>query len=797
MSESFAFGAPGIEPRWTSSAKTGVGTALGTVSRVWFTISHGIFNEIYYPHLDQACTRDFGLLVTDNAGFFSEEKRGAASRVERLAPGVPAFRLTNTCRQGRYRIEKEILCDPLRSTVLQRTRFSALSGSLEDYHLYALLAPHIGNRGWGNTAWVGDFKGMTMLFAARGATALALACGTPFLKRSAGFVGRSDGWQDLNAHRRMEWEFTRAENGNVALMGELDLAASGGELVLAVGFGRSAEEAGLNARISLEAGFDPARAAYVRAWTGWRGALRDLDGEDGDDLYAISAAVLRTHEAKDFPGGVIASLSVPWGASKSDDDLGGYHLVWPRDLAEVAGALLAAGARADAFRILEYLQATQEADGHWTQNMWIEGSPYWHGIQLDETGFPVLLADMARRMDVISGVAVERFWPMVRSAAAYLVRCGPVSDQDRWEEDPGTSPFTLAVEIAALLAAADYADLMGEKAAAGYLRETADAWNASVERWTYAEGTELARRLGVRGYYIRVAPPETADATSPVRGFVPVKNRPPGSSSAPAAEIISPDALALVRFGLRAPDDPRIRDTVAVIDALLKVETPFGPAWHRYNDDGYGEHEDGSPFDGTGVGRAWPLLAGERAHYEIAAGNLAEAKRLLKAFGAFANEGGMLPEQVWDSPDIPSRELFLGRPSGSAMPLAWAHAEYVKLLRSLRDGAVFDMPPQTVERYLKQRVGSRLCVWRLNHKCRSIPAGKTLRLQVPAAALVRWSADGWSTVHDDHTEGAAFGLHVLDLPTETLKPGGAVTFTFHWEKDGAWEGGDFAVAIEP
>ncbi len=622
MTESHAFGGPGIEPRWTSSAKAGVGTALSAVSRVWFTISHGIFNEIYYPHLDEACTRDFGMLVTDGAGFFSEEKRAAASRVERAAPGVPAFNLTNTCREGRYRIEKEILSDPMRSTVLQRTRFTALTGSLEDYRLYALLAPHIGNRGWGNTAWVGEFKGTPMLFASRGATALAVACSAPFLKRSVGFVGRSDGWQDLSAHRGMEWEFARAENGNVALTAEVDLRGSGGEMVLAVGFGRSAAEAGLNVRTSLETGFDSARAGYVKAWTGWQGALHNPGGEDAAvaGLYAVSAAVLRTHEAKDFPGGVIASLSVPWGASKGDADLGGYHLVWPRDLAEVAGALLAAGARADAFRILEYLQATQEADGHWTQNMWIDGFSYWHGVQMDETGFPVLLADMARRLGVISGVAIERFWPMVRAAAAYLAGCGPVSEQDRWEEDPGYSPFTLAVEIAALLAAADLADIQGETLAASILRDTADAWNESIERWTYVTDTDLARRVGVQGYYVRIAPPDESDAPSPAMGFVPIKNRPLTDSAAPAAHIVSPDALALVRFGLRSPHDPRILDTITVIDALLKVDTPYGPAWHRYNDDGYGEHEDGAPFDGTGVGRAWPLLTGERAHYELAAG---------------------------------------------------------------------------------------------------------------------------------------------------------------------------------
>ena len=209
--------------------------------------------------------------------------------------------------------------------------------------------------------------------------------------------------------------------------------------------------------------------------------------------------------------------------------------------------------------------------------------------------------------------------------------------------------------------------------------------------------------------------------------------------------MVSPDALALVRFGLRAPDDPRIRNTVRVIDALLKVELPAGPCWRRYNGDGYGEHEDGRPFDGTGIGRPWPLLTGERAHYELAAGNRAEAQELLAALEGFASDGHLLPEQVWDAPDIPERELFRGRPSGSAMPLAWAHAEHVKLLRSLADGRVFDMPPQPTERYQVEGVRSRHCVWRFNQKCRSVPAGSVLRVELLAAASVHWSADGWRT----------------------------------------------------
>jgi glucoamylase len=133
-----------------------VGTALSSTSRVWFTLSHGILDETYYPRVDQACTRDLGLIVTDGQIFFSEEKRHTTTRVAYLAPGVPAYRLTNTCRKGLYQVEKEIPADPRRDVVLQHTHFTPLEGTLEDYHTYVLLAPHLGNRGGDNTAWVGD-----------------------------------------------------------------------------------------------------------------------------------------------------------------------------------------------------------------------------------------------------------------------------------------------------------------------------------------------------------------------------------------------------------------------------------------------------------------------------------------------------------------------------------------------------------------------------------------------------------------------------------------------------------------
>jgi glucoamylase len=792
-------GGPGIPARWTSSAKCGVGTALSRTSRVWFTLSHGILNEVYYPHLDQACIRDLGLIVTDGRSFLSEEKRHTRSEVSSPNGGVPAFRLLNTCLDGRYRIEKRILSDPRRDAVLQSISFRPLIGTVDDYHLYALLAPHLDNYGAGNTAWLGDYKGVTMLFAERGSVALALACSAPWLNRSAGFVGHSDGWQDLHAHKQMTWNFDRADNGNVALIGEVDVHAAGGAFVLALGLGRNTREAAHQALASLEDPFDRVWEQYLAEWHGWQDALllpkANHPDASGPDLLRVSASVLRVHESKHFTGGIVASLSVPWGTSKGDADLGGYHLVWPRDLVEAAGGLLAVGALDDALRVLGYLEVIQDADGHWPQNTWLDGSAYWQVIQLDETALPVLLVNLVQRCRAAPSEQLQRFWPMIRRAASFLVQNGPVSAQDRWEEDGGYSPFTVAAQIAALLVAADFADANGDPTAASYLRETADTWNESIERWMYVAGTALAKEVGVDGYYVRLAPPDEADANSPVHGFVPIKNRPFGQSPQPAIDIVSPDALALVRFGLRSPHDKRVRDTVRMIDALLKVETPRGPAWRRYNGDGYGEHADGAPFDGTGVGRPWPLLVGERAHFELAAKNRNEAIRLSHTLEGFANEGGMIPEQIWDAPDIPQRELFFGRASGGAMPLVWAHAEYIKLRRSLQENRVFDTPQQTVQRYLVDKIGSRHVIWRFNHKCQTMTAGKTLRVEVLAPATIHWGADDWQRTGDVETYDTGLGVHFADLPTNRLRSGAQVRFTFHWREVSRWEGHDFAVGV--
>jgi glucoamylase len=392
---------------------------------------------------------------------------------------------------------------------------------------------------------------------------------------------------------------------------------------------------------------------------------------------------------------------------------------------------------------------------------------------------------------------LSRWWPMVHKAVSFIIRNGPVTQQDRWEEDAGYSPFTLAAEISALLAAAEIADLTGHGDQAQTMRDVADAWNDNVERWTYANGGDLAQQLGIGGYYVRIAPPDTDGAASPTQGFVPIKNKPPGQDGDRAYHIISPDALALVRFGLRAPDDPRIVNTLRAIDALLAVELPQGPCWYRYNGDGYGEHRDGSPFDGTGIGRPWPLLAGERAHYCLAAGHRDEAEALLTVMeNSTLGHSRLFPEQVWDSADIPELELFRGKPSGSACPLVWAHSEYIKLRRSIRDSKIFDQPPQTVQRYLKEKHVRQIFGWRFNNKTRNIPRNKTLRITLLSPAVVHWSIDNWTTVHDTDTRDTGLGIHILDLPTASLPAGGEAVFTFFWPNGKRWQGTDFRVEVE-
>src|SRR5699024_10366986 len=609
-----AHGAPGIDPKWTSSSKSGIGRSLNPGSDVAFTISHGILNEVYYPREDNACIRDMGFIITDGEDLFCEEKRDLDHSLKWIKTGVPGYQVKNSSANTDFKISKIFITDPYRNTVLQKTSFKTEAEN-NPYHLYTLLAPHLNNEGTNNTGWIGQYKGVPMLFARNGDNTLALACSSGWLKRSAGYVGASDGWTDLKNHKEMAWEYEQASDGNVALTGKINLSSQS-EFVLALSFGQTQEVAANHARASLLEGFESAKNTYINEWQSWQDSLHDVKREN----FRSSAAVMRMLESKKFPGGLIASLSIPWGEIKGASDKGGYHLVWPRDLAESAGGLLALQTHNDVLRIVNYLMSTQNDNGSWPQNMWLDGSPNWNAVQMDEIALPILKIHEAFELGAINENRMDRYWPQVKKAISFLVRNGPYTPQDRWEEQQGYTPFTMATEIAGLLAGAELAEINNEKDLAKYCRETADSWNDQVETKTYVTDTPLAKKYNVEGYYIRINPFNDLPASELEGRTIDLQNHTDGNGEIKVTKLVSVDALALVRFGLRAADDHKIRNTIKVIDEILKVDTPNGPCWHRYNNDGYGEHENGDPYDGTGVGRAWPLLTGERGHYEIAAG---------------------------------------------------------------------------------------------------------------------------------------------------------------------------------
>ncbi|MEO6820731.1 MAG: glycoside hydrolase family 15 protein [Ginsengibacter sp.] len=790
-------GAPGVDPRWTSSAKSGVGKSVNPSSNVIFTLSHGIINEVYFPREDLACIRDMEFIVTDSNHFFSEEKRDTDSEIKWIKEGVPAFHIINTCKEKKYSIEKEVITDPLRDVVLQKIKFTQLPGNEStQFKLFAILAPHISNKGFENDGWTEDHKGIKMIMANRDGISLAIASSAGFLKRSVGYVGASDGYTDLKEHKNMEWEYPRADNGNIALTAEIDMSTTS-EFVFVISFGIKATDAAHCAVATLLDGFDKAKERYIAGWDQFQNELKNVDDENKSQFKNLrkSAAVLRLHQTNTFPGGVVASISIPWGQIKGDDDIGGYHLVWPRDLVESATGFSALNSKDQVYRILNYLMSIQEEDGRWSQNTWLNGLPKWTGLQMDEIALPISLVDMYHDNYVLEPGKMKRYWLGIKKAISVLIINGPSTQQDRWEEESGLTAFTLATEITGLLGASHLAEINNEPAIAQYCLETADYWNEQIENWTYITGTPLSKKAGVDGYFMRINPTHQP-AEEVKNNIIHIKNRTKENGKMYLHELICVDALALVRFGLRAADDPKILNTIKLIDEHLKVETPYGPCWHRYVNDGYGENKEGDPYtdSGDGIGRAWPLLTGERAHYEIAAGNIKRANELLKTMDGFANNG-LLPEQIWDTGDIPDQSLFLGKYTGSAMPLTWAHSEYIKLWRSIKDERIFDMSFQTEERYLKKKSPSPFTTWRFDWPCTIISSAKILRIEVLTAATVRWSTNNWATFSDTETKDTGLGIFIADIDLHKMKSK-EIKFTFFWKDAEKWENQDFEVGIK-
>ena len=753
-----AFGHPGIEPRWTHGSKSGVGTAYSTSSKVWYTLWNGVVTEIFYPTIDKPQTRDIQYLVSDGKSWFQAEKQDLNTEIKQIDCHSLGYRVVNCDPDGRFAIEKEIISDPHLSCILQRTK---LKSDL-DLHLYHLCAPHLEIGGTGNSGYAIDIAGYKILVACKAGTWMATAATVPFEKLSCGYVGHSDGWQDLADNYVMDWEFDNAEDGNIALMGKLDLS-QGDEFTLGISFGNTLHKAVTTLLQALDIPFDRQKESFITQWQRTCNKLCPLDRVAYDDgnLYHSSFSQILAHEDKSYSGALIASLSIPWGQVKADDaDYGGYHLVWPRDLYNSATALLAAGYAETPLRTLIYLATCQQKDGGFAQNFWIDGTPDRESAQLDEVAYPILLAWKLKQES-----ALRRFdpYPMVIKAAKYLICHSPVTPQERWEQSSGFSPATLATTIAALICAAVWTKEKGEGETAKFIEDYADFLESHIETWTVTtEGTLVP---DIPRHYIRITPASPDDLQpneNPNRGMVFVPHRHPNSQQEfPAKEIVDPSFLQLVRYGIRSPHDPLIVDSLKVVDAVLKTETPHGDVWKRYNHDGHGQRDDGSAWDKWGTGRSWVLLTGERGQYELAKGG--DPQPYIKAMEGFATETGLLPEQVWDEADLPDAHMYLGEPTGSAMPLLWSHSEYIKLLRSTMDGQVYDYLTEVGDRYLEDRSNCPLLeIWQPNRQVARVKVGYILRIQLPESFSLQWTNDSWQTQQTTEAIITCFEIGYVD-----------------------------------
>jgi glucoamylase len=597
-----------------------------------------------------------------------------------------------------WQLTATYVTDPSRATVLIDLRFAVVNG--RRYGVFAIYDPSISNtRNNDSGRTEGD-----ALVATDDATkaASALVGSPPLVATSSGFRGTSDGWTDLLPDGRLDWQYTSASSGNIVQTAQTALTGWPGHrrATLAVAFGDDAPTALATARASLRRGFASAARDYAQGWHEYLQSIRQppasLDGTDERTLYRVSAMTLAASEDKTHLGAYVASPTSPWAFGR-DDPSAPYHLVWSRDLYQIATALIAAGDRAGANRALDFLFGVQQKpDGSFPQNSRVDGTPVWGGLQLDEVSLPIVLAYQLGRTDADT-------WSHVKRAADFLLsfqqdgHTAPWTPQERWENQSGYSPATIAAEIAGLVCAARIADENGDAASAQRYLAVADAWQARVKDWTvtttgpYSSGP----------YFLRL----TKDGNPNAGTTYDIGDS--GPSNVDQRRVVDPSFLDLVRLGVLRPDDPAVVNTLGVIDAQLGVPTANGFFWHRASFDGYGEKANGDQWD-FGFpndslithGRAWPLLNGERGEYEIAAGDVEAGRNQLATIARTAGPGYMLPEQVWDLQPPAGTDGFVpGRPTFSATPLAWTHAQFIRLAWDARAGAVLEQPAVVAQRY--------------------------------------------------------------------------------------------------
>jgi len=720
-----ASGGPGAASHFDLARKDCLGTARNRTSKVWYTVAGGVLSDVYYPTVDNTNVETLQYVVTDGASFTDLQTRDMTYTATPLDPAGMACRVTATAKSGRYRIVTDYLTDPGRATVVMRARFQPLVGSRADYRLYVRLDPTVNGNGGGGTDNAGADTGtvdtstghpvpvaidtQTATIAANRDYAqpvyAALDASTPFTQVSNGFAGSaSDGLNQLDKDRALTTTWTDATGGNLVQTARVDLARSA-DATLALGFGASQQQAVATAGATLRAQPATLLAAYEGGWRTYDAGLRRPGSGQLARAYYLSANVLKASEDKTFPGAIVASLASPWGqaveAGRSDlTYFGSYREVFARDLYETFTGLLLDGDLATARDTVRFLFERQQlADGSMPRNSLVNGklAPDSFNTQLDEVTFPILMALQA-------GLTDPAFYQAhVKRAADYAISHGPSFGPERWEEQSGFSPSTIAAEVAGLIAAAHIADGAGDHASARVFRGVADDFQRNVKGWTITTNGPKSPQP----YFIRLS--KTGDPNAAI-----TYNVGNGGPTLDQREVIDAGFLELPRLGLFRDDDPDVIRSLQVVDATIRSTTTSGTGWHRYNGDGYGDgNDDGHPWAPTdkGNGHLWPVLSGERAEHQLAVGDRATAAGLAGTMQRFASGVGLIPEQDWENPDLPpspfgtppevaSIGFTNGHPAGSAAPLTWSAAQFVRLVRDLEAGRLLERPADTVDRYV-------------------------------------------------------------------------------------------------
>ncbi len=726
FAQTLAPGGPGKDAQWATAGKQGIGTSATLESKIWFTLAQGVMTEVYYPDVTTANVHLLQFVVVNpKTKKVETEQDDATHEIKVLRPDSLSFQQINTSKSKEWSITKTYTSDVKLNAILIDVQFETKN---EDLNLYVYFDPSIGNSGMHDTA----LSELNALVSTESGRSAALMFSSKIEESSNGFYQSSDGLQELRQNGRIVNPHRKAENGNVVQVAKIShptrftaVLSFANDAKLMKGLYRIPSDilAVLDGEAAKKKGFAKCQTEYDREWADYVKTIPKVDPRY-QAQFNMAAMQLKANEDKTHRGANVASLTIPWGggANANENNVGGYHLVWSRDLYHVFTAYMALGDTAAANRALDFIfNVQQKPDGSLPQNSFLDGKPFWGSLQLDEVGYPLIMAWQLGRFDRAT------YEKHVCPAADFIVKNGPMTPQERWEERPGYSPSTIAAEIAGLVCAAEIAKNNGDTVSADKYLATADDWQANIEKWTATK----TGKYGDGNYYLRI----TANGKPDAGEKVELNN---GAGTFDEREIVDAGFLELVRLGIKPADDLLIAKSVKIIDQLIKVDTPNGPGFYRYNHDGYGEMDDGRRWnwDGkyTGKGRLWALLSGERGQYELA-GCDAETRRRgdaekagtrpvgsvpvgkepcldlpktrLDAMLGFANDGLMIPEQVWDKKEMPKSadkqfvpELKFGEGTGSATPLAWSMAQFIRLATNLKAGRNLDTPQVVFDRYV-------------------------------------------------------------------------------------------------